>query len=153
MEYLNGNLTREEVRKSELYKRGDCINIWVNEGEFQFMQMELASLRQQLAEQTSADHIVDVNKLVSVADDTISVSKGEWEAMKKDAERFMHIANFERVTGTCKFAVQVIGDHNNYYMEYFKCEKPYKGAQVLHETKLDALRAGVDKAIQGASNG
>jgi hypothetical protein len=29
-----------------------------------------------------ADHIVDVNKMVSVADDTISVSKGEWEAMK-----------------------------------------------------------------------
>jgi cell division septum initiation protein DivIVA len=122
--------------------------------ENQRLISEIDILRQQLTKPADVTCKSTLKRLaIQQADDTISVSKGEWEAVSKDAERFMHIANFERVTGTCKFAVQVIGDHNNYYMEYFKCEKPYKGAEVLHETKLDALRAGVDKAIQGASNG
>lgn len=50
MEYLNGNLSKEEIRKSDLYKRGDCIKIWVNEGEFFNMQLDIESLRQQLAD-------------------------------------------------------------------------------------------------------
>jgi hypothetical protein len=97
----------------------------------------------------------EVIKIIDDAmnDDTITLPITEYEQTLKDAERFKHIADFERVTATNKFSVQVIGNNNNYYMEYFKCEKPYLGAQFLHETKLDALRAGVDKAIKELPNG
>jgi hypothetical protein len=87
------------------------------------------------------------------AQESITLPITEYEQTLKDAERFKHIADFERVTATNKFSVQVIGNNNNYYMEYFKCDKPYLGAQFLHETKLDALRAGVDKAIKELPNG
>jgi hypothetical protein len=49
MEYLSGNLTADDVRKTDLYNRGDCINIWVNQGEFELLQMQHEAMRQQLA--------------------------------------------------------------------------------------------------------
>jgi hypothetical protein len=87
MEYLNGNLTAEEVRKSDLYKRGDCINIWVNEGEFQFMQMELASLRQQLTKP---------------ADDTITLPIAEVERTVKEIASNVRYAMLCPVSGISK---------------------------------------------------
>ncbi len=64
MEYLSGKLTAEEVRKTDLYNRGDCINIWVNQGEFEMLQMEHEAMRQQLAQQPSVDLLVAAKKLI-----------------------------------------------------------------------------------------
>ena len=71
MEYLNGNLTREEVRKTDLYARGDCINIWVNQGEFEMLQMEHETMRQQLAQHPPQSESVKeaLEKAANICDD------------------------------------------------------------------------------------
>jgi nitric oxide reductase large subunit len=56
-----------------------------------------------------ADESADVidslrQQLTKPADDTISVSKGEWEAMKKDTERYQWLRN-----NGCKFPDIAIG--------------------------------------------
>ena len=66
MEYLNGNLTAAEVRESSLYIRGDCINVWVNEGELHMagvnkmlvtkLQSDLDTLKESRFEKTEDWH-------------------------------------------------------------------------------------------------
>jgi len=70
MKYLNGNLTADEVRKTDLYARGDCINIWVNQGEFEMLQMEHETMRQQLAQQPSVDVLVEALREIIIHDDS-----------------------------------------------------------------------------------
>jgi hypothetical protein len=89
-----------------------------------------------------ADHIVDVNKMVSVADDTISVSKGEWEAVSKDSERFNWL--MDNYKPMMRFS---------HLSDEWIIEIPFKHKLEDGITRTQAFIAEVDKAIQGASNG
>lgn len=69
----------------------------------------------------------------------------------RDAERFRAIANLERTVATNKWMVQVIGTKNDIHSAYF--DKPSAGQpEVMYPSRLDALRACVDSAIESAHN-
>jgi hypothetical protein len=67
-------------------------------------------------------------QLTKPADDTISVSKGEWEAMKKDAERYRFIIK--------RGLIQIFD----------------RQSSVSYKPK-EETDAAIDAAIQGARNG
>jgi hypothetical protein len=82
-----------------------------------------------------ADHIVDVNKMVSVADDTISVSKGEWEAM-------------------LKLKMEYSDDVMNNAARYKRLRENWIDCEELGlHGRLSAIDSHIDAAIQGARNG
>lgn len=70
----------------------------------------------------------------------------------RDAERFRAIANLERTVATNKWMIQVIGTKNDIHWAYF--DKPSAGQpEIMYSSRLEALRACVDSAVEGAHNG
>lgn len=111
IDYIDGNCSAELVQESNMYKRGDCIRVWVNEGEFLNLGLQLLGL---LA----------------------------------DRERLEFICRAERTVATCKYVIQVLGVDAEAHMAYFENPKPDKPmTQVLHASKLDALKHAINEAI------
>jgi hypothetical protein len=48
MEHFSGLLSAEDIRKTEMYKRGDCIQIWVHEGDFLHIDLEIAQKNKEI---------------------------------------------------------------------------------------------------------
>lgn len=67
--------------------------------------------------------------------------------LSKDAERFVSIAEYERVVAGGNWLIQVIDAKGGYYNSYFK-EPPAGMPDIVYPTRLEALRASVDKAIK-----
>jgi hypothetical protein len=162
VDYMNGNCTAEQVRASELYQRGDCINIWVNQGEFEMLGLKLAGNRLSVpvakeGEQSEWDIAIkalqDVDSIAQVFleggygknEDYKHYKKlaglGQtWLRLKQAKPEADRIAELEAENSRLKGQLAALGESNENWMDGFKSEREHS---VKLEADIAALRAQI----------
>lgn len=69
----------------------------------------------------------------------------QWRPLVEDTERLKFIAEAERATTNSKWLAQVVADKGVTHTAYFAAP-PTGTPAVIHESKLEALRAAIDSA-------